>query len=81
MSRRTGGLTAVCVIAIVVGVLGLLSGLSRVVGLAVGDKMQTAVFAIQPQINPGMQVGVWYRTQPAVKALFAPAAPSGPQWS
>ena len=26
-------------------------------------------------------VGVWYLAQPAVKALFAPAAPSGPQWS
>ncbi|HXT59609.1 MAG TPA: hypothetical protein VN699_13295 [Pirellulales bacterium] len=55
MSRRTGGLTAVCVIAIVVGVLGVLSGLSQIANLTVGGRMQSAMLALQPQINPGMQ--------------------------
>ena len=48
MSRRTGGLTAVCVIALVVGILSVLSGLFQFTNLLFADKLQAAVAGIQP---------------------------------
>jgi hypothetical protein len=55
MSQRTGGLTALCVLALVAGALGLLSGLSGVLNLLAGEKLQRAILQVQPAANPGMQ--------------------------
>ena len=48
MSRRTGGLTAVCVIALVVGILSAFSVISQFANLLFADKLQAAVARIQP---------------------------------
>ncbi len=55
MSQRTGGLTALCVLALVAGALGLLSGFSGVLNLLAGEKLQRAILQVQPAANPGMQ--------------------------
>jgi hypothetical protein len=55
MSRRTGGLTAICVIALVVGVLSAFSSFSQFLSLLVGDKLQAAIAQVQPANNQGMQ--------------------------
>lgn len=55
MSQRTGGLTALCVLALVAGALGLLSGFSGVLNLLAGEKLQRAMLQVQPVANPGMQ--------------------------
>ena len=55
MSQRTGGLTTLCVLALVAGALGLLSGFSGVVNLLAGEKLQQAILQVQPAANPGMQ--------------------------
>lgn len=47
MNRRPGGLTAICVIALVVGILSVFSGLSQFVNLLVGQKLQAAVMQVQ----------------------------------
>jgi hypothetical protein len=41
-ARRPGGLTAIAIVAVVIGVLGLLSGLMKAVNLAFGAQMQAA---------------------------------------
>jgi hypothetical protein len=48
---RTGGLTVVCVLAIVLGALGLLAAVGGMVGLAFGQQMQTA---FTPPTQPGV---------------------------
>ena len=50
-ARRPGGLTAVCVIAIVLGGLGLLGSLVTMASLAAGSRLQQA-FTMSPQ-GPG----------------------------
>ena len=40
--RRPGGLTAIAIVAVVIGVLGLLSGGMKVFNLAFGAQMQAA---------------------------------------
>jgi len=55
MSRRTGGLTAICVIALVLGILSAFSSVMQFVSLLVGDKLQTAISEVQPKHNQGMQ--------------------------
>ncbi len=50
-ARRPGGLTAVCVFAIILGGLGLLGSLMALVSLAVGPRLQQAL-QISPQ-GPG----------------------------
>jgi len=55
LPRRPTGLTAVCVIAIILGGLGLAGSLMGVVGLTVGSSMQKA-FTLPPQ--PGMDTQV-----------------------
>jgi hypothetical protein len=42
-ARRPGGLTAICVIAIILGSLGLLSSLATLASLAVGSRLQQAM--------------------------------------
>jgi len=69
--KRPGGLVAVCVIAIVLGGLGVFSSLSFLVNLAFGSQMQSA---FTPQTMPGqnnqmlevqqeMNAKVWSITQ------------------
>ncbi len=50
-ARRPGGLTAICVIAIILGVLGLLSSLWGLASLAIGPSLQKAM-QVPPQ-GPG----------------------------
>ena len=45
---RPGGLTALCIISIVLGALGLFAGLSRCVALAFPRQLQAAVANLQP---------------------------------
>ena len=52
-ARRPGGLTAVCVIAIVLASLGLLGSLTGLVSLAFGSRLQQAL-AMPPQ-GPGQE--------------------------
>lgn len=40
--RRPGGLTAICVIAIILGVLGAITALMGIAGAVVGQAMQSA---------------------------------------
>lgn len=47
MKQRPGGLTAICVITLVVGALGVLSGISQFVNLLIGQKLQAAVLQAQ----------------------------------
>jgi hypothetical protein len=48
-ARRPGGLTAVCVIAIILGSLGLLSSLVTMGSLAVGSRFQQAMMTSSPR--------------------------------
>jgi hypothetical protein len=50
--RRTGGLTAICVLAIVLGAMGVLTGCFGLVGLLFSSQMQNAIAGIQ-QANQG----------------------------
>jgi hypothetical protein len=54
--QRPGGLTAVCVIAIVLGGLGLCASLFGLASLAFQDKIEK--FSMQQQTPPGMPNGV-----------------------
>ncbi len=49
--RRPGGLTAVCVIAVILGGMGLLGSLAAIAGLAAGSRLQQAM-TMSPQ-GPG----------------------------
>lgn len=55
MKRRPGGLTAICVIALVVGILSVLTGLSQFASLLFGQKLQAAIMRVQPGNNPELQ--------------------------
>ncbi|MEX2118203.1 MAG: hypothetical protein WD847_01230 [Pirellulales bacterium] len=50
MNQRPGGLTAVCVLAIVLGALGLLTGLVGIVGMLAAPAMQN-LFSGMPGMN------------------------------
>jgi hypothetical protein len=47
--RRPGGLTAICVIAIILGVLGVITALMGIVGAVAGQAMQKAMAPSMPQ--------------------------------
>jgi hypothetical protein len=49
--RRTGGLTAICVLAIVLGAMGVLTGCVGLVGQLFSSQMQNAVAGMQPAAN------------------------------
>jgi hypothetical protein len=53
--RRPGWLTAICVIAIVIGILGLFNGLFGLAGVLFGQQLQSA---ITPAAPPGMSQGM-----------------------
>lgn len=55
MSQRTGGLTAICVIALVLGALSIFSAFSQALSLLAGDKLQAAISQAQPANVQGMQ--------------------------
>ena len=55
MNQRTGGLTAICVVAIVVGSFGSLIGPDSVAALTFGAKLERAVAQVQPQRNSELQ--------------------------
>lgn len=52
--RRPGGLTAICVVAIVLGVMGLISSSWKGVNLVAGRAIQAAITSMAPQPDPKM---------------------------
>lgn len=70
MSQRTGGLTAVCIISIVLGCLGLLAGLGGIVGEAASDQMQGLAKSLSAGAPPEvkeMQEDLFVETQAIAK--------------
>ncbi len=61
-ARRPGGLTTICVIAIILGGLGLLGSLVAIAGLAAGPRLQQAISSMQPQGPGGDRVAEAQRT-------------------
>lgn len=55
MGQRPGGLTAVCVLTLVMGSMGLLSGLGGLLGLVAGQVLQQSMLKVQPGMDPGMR--------------------------
>ena len=52
---RPGGLTALCILAIVLGALGVLTGLGGIAAVALQGPMQDAVAHLQPQQDADVQ--------------------------
>ena len=53
--RRPGWLTAVCVIAIVIGILGAFNGVFGLIGAVFGQQLQSAVSPAAGSVPPGME--------------------------
>lgn len=50
--RRAGGVTAICVAAIILGALGLLSSVAGIAGMLLGERLRTMVEGMQAQSIP-----------------------------
>src|ERR1700758_1259547 len=71
MRIRPGGLTAVCVLAIVLGCLGLISGLTRLVALVAAPQLNEALIKQMPEEQARLQSELVAQTN-AVTARWKP---------
>ncbi len=51
-TRRTGGVTAICVVAIVLGALGFLGSVAGIIGMLVGERIGSMMEGVQAQGLP-----------------------------